>query len=362
MFKIIKTSKLSKARLGILSTSHGNVETPFFMPIATKAVVKNLTPKELEELGVKIILANSYHLLIKPGIEVIKKIGGLHRFMGWEKPILTDSGGYQVFSLAKMRKITDLGVKFMSEIDGSEIFLTPEKVIEVQQIIGSDILMVLDECISYPASYNEAKKAVERTTNWAKRSKIVFERKDNQLFGIIQGSIYEDLRVLSAKQIVELDFDGYAIGGLVVGEPLEETYRMIEIVEPYLPKNKPRYLMGLGEPGQMVEAIKRGIDMFDCVIPTRNARHGLIYRKRSSILEKEFYEEIRIKNEKYKNVFEPVDKNCQCHTCLNFSLAYLRHLFNTDEPLGQRLATIHNLKFYLDLVEEVKELIKKGLF
>lgn len=374
MFKLLKQSKLSKARLGKLKTLHGLIDTPFFMPIATRAAVKNLNREELEELGAQIILSNTYHLLVRPGIEIIEKAGGLHKFMNWDKPILTDSGGYQVFSLAKMRKITNEGVKFQSEIDGSEIFLTPEKVIEIQQKLGSDIIMVLDECTSYPCDYNEAKKAVERTTNWAERSKKQIltqkkrdssnfvEQQNSLLFGIVQGSIYSDLRVKSAQEIIAFDFDGYAIGGLTVGEPIEKTYEMIKIVEPFLPKNKPRYLMGAGKPEQIIEAVKLGIDMFDCVIPTRNARHGLLYidsKFKIQNLKLEFsYQEIHITNEKFKSDFGPVDKDCQCYTCRNYSRAYLRHLFMTEEPLGQRLATIHNLAFYLNLMRNIRTLIK----
>lgn len=376
MFTLLKQSKLSRARLGQLKTAHGMVDTPFFMPIATRAAVKNLTPEELKELGTQIILSNTYHLLIRPGIEVIENAGGLHKFMNWNRPILTDSGGYQVFSLAKMRKITNDGVKFKSEVDGNEIFLTPEKAIEIQQKFGSDIMMTLDECVPYSCDYNEAKKAVERTTQWAERCKrtisnfkfLISKPNSNSkfqilkplLFGIVQGSIYPDLRVQSVREIMALDFDGYAIGGLIVGEPIEKTYEMIKIIEPHLPKDKSRYLMGAGKPEQIIEAVKMGMDMFDCVIPTRNARHGLLYIKNNDDLnEPDFYQEIHITNEKFKQDFKPVDENCQCYTCQHYSRAYLRHLFMTEEPLGQRLATIHNLAFYLSLMKEISEMIKK---
>jgi queuine tRNA-ribosyltransferase len=418
MFQLIKQSKSSKARLGRIKTVHGIIETPVFMPIATRAAVKNLTPEELEELGAQIILSNTYHLLIRPGIEIIEKAGGLHQFMHWPKPILTDSGGYQVFSLAKFRKINDSGVKFQSEIDGREIFLTPEKVIEIQQKLGSDIMMVLDECLGWPCSEEEATQAVKRTTFWAKRSKEEFKRLNQKflelrplLFGIVQGGVYPNLRKQSVQEITALDFDGYAIGGLTVGEPIEKTYEMIKLVTEYLPEDKPRYLMGAGKPEQIVEAVKMGIDMFDCVIPTRNARHGLLYitqinadqdadkrryltqinadqdadkrrylsaeiwtnvgigqdlsksefsnlRKSARLSEaRPWYEEIHITNEKFKNDFGPIDKNCHCYTCQNYSRAYLRHLFMTEEPLAQKLATIHNLAFYLNLMKEIRESI-----
>ncbi|MGC9048942.1 MAG: tRNA guanosine(34) transglycosylase Tgt [Patescibacteria group bacterium] len=363
MFHLIKQSKKSKARLGRIKTIHGTIKTPFFMPIASRAAVKNLTSEELKELGAQIILSNTYHLLIRPGVEIIEKAGGLHKFMNWSRPILTDSGGYQIFSLAKMRKINDSGVKFQSEVDGSEVFLTPEKAIEVQEKLGSDIMMVLDECVPYPCNYIEAKRAAERTVQWAERSKraisnFKFRTPGSLIFGIIQGSVYSDLRIQSAQQITAQNFDGYAIGGLTVGEPIKKTYEMIRIIEPFLPKDKPRYLMGAGQPEQIIEAVKMGIDMFDCVIPTRNARHGLLYISIRN--QKDFYQRIHITNEKFKNDFEPIDENCQCYTCQNYSRAYLRHLFMTKEPLGQRLATIHNLSFYLNLMREIKELIKKG--
>lgn len=335
------------------------------MPIATRAAVKSVTPEELKNLGAQIILSNTYHLFIQPGLPIIKKAGGLHQFMRWNGPILTDSGGYQVFSLAKMRKITDQGVRFQSEINGTEIFLTPEKAVEIQFALGSDIMMVLDECVSYPCTLAEAKKAVERTSLWAKKSKKFFERhKKNQIFGIIQGSVYEDLRAKSAKEIVDLDFNGYALGGLMLGEPIEKTYEIIKTVESFLPEKKPRYLMGAGKPEQIIEAVKMGIDMFDCVIPTRNARHGLLYinsKHGTRNTEHRFsYQTIHITNSEFKNDFGPVDEDCQCYTCQNYSRAYLRHLFVTNELLGQRLSTIHNLAFYLKLMHNIRELIKGG--
>jgi len=368
MFQLIKQSKKSKARLGRLKTIHGVIETPFFMPIATRAAVKGLVPEELENLGAQIILSNTYHLFLRPGLEIIKKSGGLHKFMHWEKPILTDSGGYQVFSLEKNRKIKDQGVEFQSEFDGKKIFLTPEKAVEIQKILGSDIMMVLDECAPYPASYDEASQAVIRTTNWAQSSKTAFDkifkksRVKPLIFGIIQGSIFKELRLKSAKDLVKLNFDGYALGGFMVGEPIKDTFKMIKLVEAELPESKARYLMGAGKPEQIVQAVKAGIDMFDCVIPTRNARHGLLYvmtNNKSLMTGKNFYQEIHITNSKYKDDIKPIDSRCKCYTCQNFSRAYLRHLFMTNEPLGQRLTTIHNLYFYLNLMKNIREELKK---
>ncbi|MDD4996202.1 MAG: tRNA guanosine(34) transglycosylase Tgt [Patescibacteria group bacterium] len=376
MFKLLKKSKSSRARLGRLKTIHGTIDTPVFMPIATRGAVKCLDPEELNNLKTQIILSNTYHLFIRPGRKIIKKAGGLHKFMNWSKPILTDSGGYQVFSLAKNRKIKDQGVEFRSEIDGQKILLTPKLAMEVQKDLGSDIAMVLDECVGYPVNYQKAELAVKRTTLWAKEcKKLYFKNKKKQLFfGIIQGSIFPDLRLKSAKEITNIGFDGYAVGGLAVGEPIEKAYQMIKIIEPGLDKDKPRYLMGMGKPEQIVQAVKLGIDMFDCVIPTRNARHGLIYVNPKSeilnskriqnpgpqILNKKFYKEIHIINAKYKNDFRPLDSNCSCYTCQKFSRAYLRHLFISNECLGLRLASIHNLAFYLNLMENIRKMIKEG--
>lgn len=362
MFKIFKKSKKSKARLGKLGTIHGVIQTPFFMPIATRAAVKGLTTKELKELKAQIILSNTYHLFLRPGAEIIKKAGGLHKFMNWPGPILTDSGGYQVLSLAKMRKIQESGVEFRSEIDGQKIMLTPAKSIKIQQDLGSDIMMILDECLAYPSNYKKAKQAVKRTSQWANKCKIQYLKKKNKqlLFGIVQGSIYTDLRKMSAQELRQIDFHGYAIGGLLVGEPINKTYQIIKETIKELPENKPRYLMGAGKPEQIIRAVKLGIDMFDCVIPTRNARHGLLYIKTKAKLKP--YKEIRITNARHKKDFKSLDKNCSCFTCQNFSRAYLRHLFMTNEPLGQRLATIHNLSFYLGLMKEIRKQIQIGAF
>ena len=360
MFKVLKKSKKSKARLGRLNTAHGIIQTPFFMPIATRAAIKSLTPKELKELEAQIILSNTYHLFLRPGTEIIKKAKGLHEFMNWSGPILTDSGGYQIFSLARMRKVRNQGVEFRSELDGQRILLTPEKAIKIQQDLGSDIIMVLDECLAYPSSYQKAKQAEQRTSQWAKKCKKQYlkNKKGQLLFGIVQGSVYADLRKKSAQELKKIGFHGYAIGGLLVGEPISKTYQMTKKTVEELPENKPRYLMGAGKPEQIIQAVKLGIDMFDCVIPTRNARHGLLYVKTKS--KTKFYKEVHITNAEYKRNFKPLDKNCLCFTCQNFSQACLRHLFMTNEPLGQRLATIHNLAFYLDLMKNIRESIKTG--
>ncbi len=376
MFRLIKKTKKSKARLGQLRTGHGVINTPFFMPIATRAAVKNLSPEELQALGAQIILSNTYHLFLRPGVEIIKKAGGLHKFMHWDGPILTDSGGYQIFSLSRRRKVESQGVKFQSGIDGKKFFLTPEKAVKIQKDLGVDIMMVLDECVPYPCQRQQIEQSVSRTSQWAERCLMAHRKqppKNNHqlLFGIIQGSVEQDLRTKSVKEIVALDFDGYAIGGLTVGEPVKQTYQMIKVVESGLPENKPRYLMGAGKPEQIIEAVKLGIDMFDCVIPTRNARHGLLYINKSrpagrlvdSLLNSKsktrFYQELHITNAKYKNDLAPLETGCQCYTCRNFSRAYLRHLFMTNEPLGQRLATIHNLYFYLQLMKNIREVLTK---
>ncbi len=371
-FEILKKSKISRARLGKLKTLHGEIATPCFMPVATRGAVKNLTPKELKEIGAEIILSNTYHLLLQPGLQVIKKAGGLHKFINWPHPILTDSGGYQVFSLSKSRKITDKGVEFRSEIDGNKIFLSPEKSLEFQKEIGSDICMVLDECPSYSLNKKIIEKAVKRSTVWAQRSKEFFEKKYKSkkrplIFGIIQGGVFKDLREKSLKEILNLNFDGLAIGGLMVGEPTSKTFEILKFLSPLLPEKTPHYLMGAGFPEQIVKAVQLGIDMADCVIPTRHARHGelFVFKKDvrkfpEKILEKKFYKIIKISKAKYKSNLEPPDKDCSCYTCQNFSLAFLHHLYKTKEPLYQRLATLHNLKFYFDLIKILRDGIKKG--
>ena len=364
MFKLIKKSSLSQARLGELKTKHGVIKTPFFMPIATQGSVKGLTPVQIKDLDAQILLSNTYHLFLRPGLDTIKKAKGLHKFMGWKGPILTDSGGYQVFSLSKKRKVNDKGVEFQSEIDGKSIFLSPAQAIKIQNILGSDIIMCLDECIKWPCSNLEAQKAVDRTSAWAKLCKNAHKKQklDRLLFGIVQGSVYKDLRAKSAKELVKIGFDGYAIGGLTLGEPTKETYGAIQSAVQELPLNKPRYLMGAGKPEQIIEAVKMGIDMFDCVIPTRNARHGLLYITNPTgwSSKKNFYKKIHITNAKYKNDFKPLDSNCSCYACRNFSRAYIRHLFMAKEQLGKTLATIHNLAFYLNLMQDIRNMIKQA--
>lgn len=363
----------------VLSTPHGEIKTPFFMPIATKGAVKSLSPEELKKLGAQIVLGNTYHLWLRPGSSLIKKAGGLHKLMNWPGPILTDSGGFQVFSLGdRLRKnikdgaktskvkLSDEGVEFSDPVDGSKHFLTPEKSIQIQLDLGSDIIMCFDECPPYPATHEYAKKSLELTTRWAERCKKYFDQQTKKLprekrpllFGIIQGSIYKDLREESARQILSLDLDGYAIGGVAVGEPREYFWKVLKWVLPLLPEDKPRYLMGLGRPEEIVKAVKLGVDMFDCVIPTREARHGRLYKfkiKSAKLKADNFYETIQISNEKYKKDLAPIDKRCDCYACKNFSRAYIRHLFATAEPFGLRLATIHNLRFYLQLIELLKE-------
>lgn len=378
-FKVLKKDKKSKARKGILVTPHGRIQTPFFLPIATSGAVKTVSFKELEEIGAGIILANTYHLMLRPGMKVIKKAGGLHKFMHWNHSLLTDSGGYQVFSLAKIRKIKQQGVEFQSHLDGTKHLLTPEKAIKIQQTLGSDIMMVLDECPKYPTTKDYAQRSMDLTTLWAERCKMAWSlglrakglghgaqsselRAQSLLFGIIQGSTYKDLRIQHAKELVKIGFDGYAIGGLAVGEPIKKMYNVLDWVIPELPEDKPHYLMGVGKPEQIVEAVKRGVDMFDCVIPTRNARHGLLYKFKSASVGPKpiaqsltFYEELRIKQAKYRSDLKPVDAMCDCYTCKNYSRAYLRHLFLNGESLGLRLATLHNLRFYLQLMEIIKK-------
>jgi queuine tRNA-ribosyltransferase len=384
MFKLKK--KIKKRRIGVLQTMHGVINTPFFMPIATKGAVKSVVPEELRAVGAEIVLGNTYHLWLRPGEKLVSKAGGLQNFMNWGGPILTDSGGYQVFSLAGRRdkkssvKISEEGVCFRDPLDGKKYFMTPEKSIEIQLALGSDIIMVLDECPPYPCSREYALKSLERTTRWAERCKKYFDENFKKssafsrerisrnspkpgfrprLFGIVQGSIYKDLRIESAKQLSKLDFDGYAIGGVAVGEPREKMKKVIEWVLPYLPEDKLRYLMGLGKPEEIVFAVENGIDMFDCVIPTRNARHGALFVRKNGDLSaiergksgKLFYRTINITNEKFKNDFKPIDKYCECYTCQNYSRAYLRHLFAVGESLSGRLASIHNLRFYLDIMK-----------
>ncbi len=371
MYKLI--AKKNTARSGQIKTKNGVIDTPFFMPIATKGTVKNIMPEELESIGAQIILGNTYHLWLRPGDELIAKAGGLHNFMRWDKPILTDSGGFQVFSLGARAKtnfgksgvkITDEGVEFCDPENGTKHFMTPEKSIEIQLNLDSDIIMVFDECPPFPASHKEVEIAVERTTAWAKRCLKYFNQKTKKikrplLFAIVQGGVYEDLRKKSAQALVEIGFDGYAIGGVAVGEPREKMAEILQWVLPILPEDKPRYLMGLGRPEEIVSAVMAGVDMFDCVIPTREGRHGRLFLRKNTkkIITNNFYETININNEKFKADFAPVDAKCDCLLCKNYSRAYLRHLFAVKEPLALRLASLHNLKFYLDLMAELKNKI-----
>jgi queuine tRNA-ribosyltransferase len=356
-FKITHKDKNSKARCAELNTPHGVIQTPIFMPVATQAAVKTISPRELEECSAQIILSNAYHLYLRPGLDIIKEIGGLHNFISWQKPILTDSGGYQVFSLALLRKYKDEGIEFQSHIDGSKHFLTPEKVIQIQRDLGSDIIMPLDDCIEYPASREMAKVALDRTTSWARRSRDEYERlklKNRQaLFGIVQGSTYEDLRKEACKELTDLDFFGYAIGGLSVGEPQDLMYNVFSFTTDILPVEKPRYVMGIGMPEDIFEAVACGVDMFDCVIPTRYGRNGSAFTSEGKLT---------VRNGEFKSDDRPLDPRCDCYTCKNFSRAYLRHLFNSSEMLGLRLVSLHNIYFFIKLTQSIKDAIKEDRF
>ncbi|MBM2814691.1 MAG: tgt queuine tRNA-ribosyltransferase [Ignavibacteria bacterium] len=353
-FKLEHTSKDSKARAGTIETQHGRIETPVFMPVGTQGAVKAVEHRELHELQAKIILGNTYHLYLRPGIEVLEKFGGLHNFSNWTGALLTDSGGYQVFSLQELRKISEEGVEFKSHIDGSKHFFSPEKVVQVQKIIGSDIMMVLDECTPYPATYQQAEQSMELSLLWARRSKNEFVKSGNEkmqrLFGIAQGGMYFDLRRRYIEEMVGIGFDGYAIGGLSVGEPPEMMYDVTGVCAELMPADKPRYLMGVGTPENILEAIEMGIDMFDCVLPTRNARNGQLFTTRGKI---------NIRNAKYKFAEEAIDENLDCYASRNFSLAYLRHLTISGEILGLQLASLQNIAFYLWLVRTAREKILK---
>ncbi|MBU0502534.1 MAG: tRNA guanosine(34) transglycosylase Tgt [bacterium] len=354
-FEIIKKSKKSKARVGKIHTPHGVIDTPMFMPVGTMATVKTMSPRNLNEIGAQIILGNTYHLYLRPGDKLIKAAGGLHKFMSWDKPILTDSGGFQVFSLAHMRKITDEGVIFTSHLDGSKHFFTPAKVLEIQTAFGSDIMMPIDECVAYPAEKKEVKQSVVRTTAWAKESNLKLQtsnfkatanRKIPTLFGIVQGGTYKDLRKRSAQEIAEINFPGYAIGGLSVGEPQEAMFEMLDVVTDILPDEGPRHLMGVGFPSDIMGAVKLGADIFDCVIPTRLARHGtyITYEGR-----------ISIRNKQFEKDFTPMDPTCDCYACKNFTKAYIRHLFWAREILGLQILTIHNLHFYIRMMAKIRD-------
>lgn len=355
-FELITKDPKTRARRGRLHTAHGVIETPIFMPVGTQATVKSMTPDQLRELGVEILLCNSYHLLLRPGHETVKHLGGLHRFMGWNRPILTDSGGFQVFSLTSLREISEDGVRFQSHLDGTSYYLNPEIAVDIQMALGSDIMMILDDCLAYPASHFEADRSMKRSLVWAERCHQHWKKNPETsqvLFGIVQGSIYPDLRRESAERLVAMDFPGYAIGGLAVGEPKPLMYEIIEQVDPYLPEEKPRYLMGVGTPADLVEAVARGVDMFDCVMPTRHARNGWLFTREGHIV---------IKNAKYKEDSGPIDETCGCIVCRTFSRAYLRHLFMANEILSSVLNTIHNLYFYLDTVRRIRQFIELHRF
>ena len=378
MFELITSNPSSRARRGRLATTHGVIDTPAFIPVGTQGSVKTVSPRELRELKAQIILGNTYHLFVRPGINVIKHFGGLHRFMNWDGPILTDSGGYQVFSLAKLRRITEEGVHFQNHVDGKPAFISPEIAMEIQAALGSDIAMVLDECAPYPCEYEYAARSAETTTRWAKRSKAADAQrstlnaqcstekaelsaignppsaiKRQLLFGIVQGATFDDLRKQTAQKIVEIGFDGYAIGGVSVGEPEEEMMGVIEASEPFLPNDKPRYAMGLGTPPQMLEMIARGIDMFDCVLPTRLARNGTAFTLTGTL---------NLKNAQFALDKGPIEQDCACPACREFTRGYIRHLIKAEEILGLRLITLHNLQFYLDLMKRARAEIEAGMF
>jgi queuine tRNA-ribosyltransferase len=376
IFELLATDRHSKARHGRLTSAHGEIDTPAFMPVGTQGSVKGVSPRELRELHAQIVLGNTYHLFVRPGLDVIKHFGGLHNFMNWNGPILTDSGGYQIFSLAKLRKITEEGVEFQNHIDGARAFISPEIAMEIQLLLGSDITMALDECVPYPCEYDYAAQSAEMTTRWAKRCKEWKEEDAERptsnaqrpieesinyrpstmnalLFGIVQGGAFEDLRKQSAQAIVDLDFNGYAIGGVSVGEPENEMMRAVEWAEPLLPGNKPRYAMGLGTPPQLLELIARGMDMFDCVLPTRLARNGTAFTATGTI---------NLKNAEFILDRNPIEENCMCDACHQFSRGYIRHLIKSEEILGLRLITLHNLHFYLNLMNQARAEIAKGTF
>jgi len=350
-YEHIKTCKQSGARLGRVHTPHGVIETPIFMPVGTLATVKTMSPEELKEMNGQIILSNTYHLFLRPGHDIVKAAGGLHKFMNWDRPILTDSGGFQVFSLSDIRKITEEGVAFRSHLNGDKLFISPEKAMEIQNALGSDIMMAFDECAPYPADYEYVKQSMERTTRWAERCLQAHKRPEDQaLFGIVQGGMYRDLREESAKQLTSIDFPGYAIGGLSVGEPKHLMYEVLDYTTPLLPTNKPRYLMGVGSPDALIEGSIRGVDMFDCVLPTRIARNGTVMTSSGRLV---------VRNAKYAEDFGPLDPECSCYTCKHYSRAYIRHLIKADETFGIRLTTYHNLHFLLDLMRQVREAIRE---
>ncbi|WP_111897145.1 tRNA guanosine(34) transglycosylase Tgt [Aerococcus mictus] len=349
-YELIKTEKHTGARLGRVTTPHGSFETPIFMPVGTLATVKGLSPEELKGLGAEIILSNTYHLWLRPGDDIVKEAGGLHQFMNWDRPILTDSGGFQVFSLTKIRRLEEEGVYFRSHLNGHRLFLSPEKAISIENNLGADIIMSLDECPPFDASYDYMKNSINRTTRWAERGLVAHQRPEDQaLFGIIQGGGYKDLRLQHAQDLINLDFPGYSIGGLSVGESKDEMYAVLDYLTPVMPSHKPRYLMGVGSPDALIEGAIRGIDMFDCVLATRIARNGTCMTSRGRLV---------VKNATFKRDFRPLDEACSCYTCQNYSRAYIRHLIHTNEILGARLTSIHNLHFLTDLMANVRQAIR----
>lgn len=350
-FDLLNTD--GKARRARLSFARGEIQTPIFMPVGTAATVKAVTPKELDEVGAQIVLGNTFHLMLRPGTDVIQAHGDLHDFMQWQKPILTDSGGFQVWSLAKLRKITEKGVTFRSPIDGSKKFLGPEEAIDIQRKLGSDIVMIFDECTPYPATEKEARDSMELSLRWADRSKVEHGQSESALFGIIQGGMYESLRDESLAGLTDIGFDGYAIGGLSVGEPKEDMYRILKHLAHKMPSHAPRYLMGVGTPENLVTAVSYGVDMFDCVLPTRNARNGWLYTRDGVV---------KIRNAKYEMDTRPIDDSCSCSTCAQFSRSYLKHLLKSNEILGARLATVHNLHFFLKLMQQMRDAIEQNAF
>ena len=350
-YTLIKNESNTNARLGKIKTNYGEFDTPMFMPVGTLATVKTLSPEELKELNAGIILSNTYHLWLRPGEDVVFEAGGLHKFMNYNGPILTDSGGFQVFSLAKPKDITEDGVKFKNHLNGDELFLTPEKSIEIQNKLDSDIAMSFDECIGWPQTHEYVKASVERTLRWAKRGKNVFNNERQSLFGIVQGGEYEDLRKHCAEELVKIGFDGYSVGGTSVGEDKETMYKMVSMSTKYLPEDKVRYLMGVGDPIDIIENVIRGIDIFDCVAPTRLARHGHAYTK---------FGKINLKNSKYKKDFSPIDENCDCYACKNYTKSYVKHLINSNETFGARLLSIHNIRYLIKLTEDIRNAINNN--